>query len=578
MNIFLKLNLLFFLISWPLQSQKINPIELLNNEMVNTSDRFKSEIFFKKSVSFFLQKKWDSVLVYSQKHLGTSQTNRLDDFSHFLRGYSFKKKHIFIEAEKEFNLIAINFKFYNLTITNLGALALEQRQFKKAITYFKKVENLEEKEYNFILKSSVINNLGLCYLHLKKFKEAEPYFIKSLSLQEKEKDTTKIIGAYMNMASFYYDQYKDKFAIPYFKKAYFLAKNTNNFGLKRKTAKNMAVVEENRKNYKKALGYRKEYGQWKDSLNDQNKIYEVAQLEKEFAVKEKQKEVTLLEAENKIKEAERNTLLYSAIVLILLLGAGGYFYREKVKSNQIITAQKESLNELNATKDKLFSIVSHDLRSSVNALKTSNTSLIDNLDSNNLEALRNLLQNNSAIVNGAYVLLDNLLHWALSQTKQGYFEITATRLSFIVEQMAYNYTPLMLEKNIQFENKVLKKDLVYVDQESLKLVIRNLLDNAIKFSNTNGKIKVYTTNKQDDYCDLIIEDTGMGMSNNARLKLLKDTLLLSKKENKEIIGTGLGLQLCKTMLKKNNGKFFIESSVGIGTKMIVSLPKKQANG
>ena len=188
------------------------------------------------------------------------------------------------------------------------------------------------------------------------------------------------------------------------------------------------------------------------------------------------------------------------------------------------------------------------------------------------------MKKNSAIVNGAYGLLDNLLHWALSQTKQGYFEITATRLFFMVEQMAYNYKPLMLEKNIQFENKVLKKAIAFADQESLKLIIRNLLDNAIKFSNKDGIIKVYSRNEQEDYCDLIVEDTGMGMSNDTRLKLLEDTLLLSKKEHETVIGTGLGLQLCKTMIKKNNGKFSIESELGIGTKMIVSLPKKQDNG
>src|SRR5690606_2072241 len=158
---------------------------------------------------------------------------------------------------------------------------------------------------------------------------------------------------------------------------------------------------------------------------------------------------------------------------LLLLGVTMYFYIEKNKTNKIIVAQKQTLDELNATKDKLFSIVSHDLRSSVNALKTSNTKLLDNLEEKNLDALDGLLHNNSAIVNGAYNLLDNLLHWALLQTKQSYFEITSIQLFFIIEQMAYNYKPLMLEKNIQFENTVSKKEFVLADQESLKIVLRN---------------------------------------------------------------------------------------------------------
>jgi signal transduction histidine kinase len=165
------------------------------------------------------------------------------------------------------------------------------------------------------------------------------------------------------------------------------------------------------------------------------------------------------------------------------------------------------------------------------------------------------------------------LHWALLQTKQAYFEVTSLRLFFIVEQVAYNYQPLMVEKNIFFENTISKKDFVLADQESLKLLLRNFFDNAIKFSNENGIIKMYTQNNNETYCDLIIEDNGIGMSDETIASILKDTTVLSKKENEKIIGTGLGLQLCKSMIKKNKGKLDIKSELGKGTKFIVSLLK-----
>ncbi len=189
-----------------------------------------------------------------------------------------------------------------------------------------------------------------------------------------------------------------------------------------------------------------------------------------------------------------------------------------------------------------------------------------------------LLHQNSAIANGTYNLLDNLLHWALLQTKQSFFEVTSMRLYFIVELMAYNYLPLISEKNLVFENSVSKKDIVFADQESLKIILRNFLDNAIKFSKENGILKIYTQNTNEDYCELIIEDNGIGMSENTRTSLLKETTLMSKKENAEIIGTGLGMQLCKSMIQKNNGKLDIESELGKGTKIIVSLAKKYHNG
>ncbi|MEP1487678.1 MAG: tetratricopeptide repeat-containing sensor histidine kinase [Algibacter sp.] len=553
--------------------------ELFHIEIKKKANEYSSYTHFYNASLFFIEKKWDSTLVHAMKQINLSNKNRvLTDYSHYFRGYSFSQKELLKQAQKEFNLISHEFEFYYLAKEQLARIAIQEYQFKKAISYYNELIKPSKKHYIYLDKSDVLESLGLCYFHLNQFKKAAPYLIESVELQEAEKDTLGIIKSYGNIANLYYEQYKDDLAISYFKKAYQLSKNIKDFDSKQLTAFNMAVIEENRKNFKKALVYRKEYETWKDSLNDQNKIWEVAKLEKEFAVKEKQKEVSLLQAENKAKIVERNGLLYSAIILLILLGVTFYFYKEKNKTNKIILNQKERLDELNATKDKLFSIVSHDLRSSVNALKTSNTKLLDNLEEKNIEALDGLLQNNSAIVNGAYNLLDNLLNWALLQTKQSYFEITAIRLFFIVEQMAYNYKPLMLDKSIDFESRVLKKDIVFADQESLKIILRNLLDNAIKFSNPEGVIKIYTQDRNEDYCDLIIEDSGLGMSESTRTNLLKESVLLSKKENADIEGTGLGLQLCKSLIQKNNGKFLIESELGKGTKMIVSLPKTASNG
>jgi len=576
MNVNTKVLLLFFGLTCPslLLSQQINKKNIFKNEIKAKTNHLIHEPNFQKAQSFFLEGKWDSTLVYTMKQLSTSTVNsELTDYCHFFRGFSFKQKKIFKEAKKELSIISKKFEFYIRVKMLLGNIALEQHEFQKAISFFKDIEHFNSPESYGIKISAIEHNLGISYLHLKKFDYAEHYLLKSAKTQEINKDTLLIIGAYGDLATLYYEQYKDDLAIPYFQKSYELSKKTSDFNSKRRTALNMAVVEENRKDYKLSIAYRKEFEKWKDSLNDQNKIWEVAELEKEFAVKQKQKEVYVLETENKLKAAEINKLLYSAIGLLVLLAAAGYFYREKIKNNKIIVGQKVALDELNATKDKLFSIVSHDLRSSVNALKTSNTKLQKSLETKNFTELDTQLNTNSAITNGAYNLLDNLLNWALLQTEQGYFEITSMRLFIIVEHVAYNYKPLLLDKNIGFENTVTKKDMIDADQESLKIILRNLLDNAIKFSNENGSIKVYSKNTNDNYCELIIEDTGLGMSENTRLELLKDTALLSKKENEEIIGTGLGMQLCKQMIQKNNGKFNIESELGKGTKMIVSLPK-----
>jgi K+-sensing histidine kinase KdpD len=550
----------------------------LNQILQKKAVKFKSETNFNKAQIFFIKNNWDSTLVYSMKQLTSSKNKELKDYCHFFRGYSLREKKLFKEAQSEMLLVSTKFELYPLVNKNLGQISLELKEYEKAIEYFKKVEKLPISNKQSYKISVIYTNLGICYLHLNQFNKAEEYLFKSKILQEKEKDTASLIYLYLDIANLYYMQYKDQQAIPYFKKTYALSKKVKDFDQKKEAAKNMAAVEENRGNYKEALVYRKESEQWKDSLNNQNKVWALADYEKKYAVAQKQKQISVLKVANKLKDTQRNTMFFSTLGLLLLLVGGVYVYAQKVKNAKIILTQKEKLDELNATKDQLFSIVSHDLRSSVNALKTSNTKLTTSLETKNYSELDQLLHQNSAIANGAYNLLDNLLHWALLQTKQLYFSKDSVHLYSIVQQIEYNYKPLLLDKSIAFENAVSKNSFIFVDLDSLKIVLRNLLDNAIKFSPENSKISFYTVDTNTNFCQLVIQDSGLGMNQNTINELLEDNELLAKKSNSEIIGTGLGMQLCKQMIKKNGGTLAIESELNKGTKMILSFPKTEQNG
>jgi len=541
--------------------------------LLKKAEEFKEETNFNKAQLFFIKNNWDSTLVYSMKQLTISQNKEIADFCHFFRGYSFREKNILQQAKLEFHLISKKFELYPLVIKNLGQISLELKELNKAIYYFKEAEKIPISSKQGYKISVIYENLGSCYLLLNQFKKAEEYFFKSLEAQKKEKDSASIIRLYMDIANLYYIQYKDKQAIPYFEKAYSLSTKIRDIDTKRVASKNMAVVEENRGNFKQALAYRKESEQWKDSLNNQNKIWAVADFEKKYAVAQKQKQISVLKVENELKNTQRNTMFFSTIGLLLLLTGGVYVYGQKVKNAKIILSQKEKLDELNATKDQLFSIVSHDLRSSVNALKTSNIKLTSSLESKNYDELDKLLHQNSAIANGAYSLLDNLLHWALLQTQQLYFHKDSVHLFSIVQQIEYSYNPLLLEKKIVFENEVSKNCFIFVDLDSLKIILRNLLDNAIKFSPEHSSIRFYNLDTPSEFHQLIIEDQGIGMRPETIAELLQDNELLAKKSNSEIIGTGLGMQLCKQMIKKNGGTLAIESELNKGTKMILSFPK-----
>jgi signal transduction histidine kinase len=575
-NFYIFFILLFIPFNLFSQTQTVN--DFLNVESKKISNEFKNDICFKRAQVHFEMKNWDSTLVYSMKHLSSNNNKVLNDYCHYFRAFSFSKLKLFEQSKSELNLISKNFTFYPLVYKKLGEVSLELKEFEKAIHYFKEVEKLPITNKQGYRISIIYENLGICYLHLNQFKEAEGYLFKSKKLQEKEKDTASLIYLYLDIANLYYMQYKDKQAISYFKKTYALSKKVKDFDKKKEASKNMAVVEENRGNYKQALIYRKESEQWKDSLNNQNKVWALADYEKKYAVAQKQKQISVLKVENKLKNTQRNTMFFSALGMLLLLVGGVYAYAQKVKNAKIILTQKDKLNELNATKDQLFSIVSHDLRSSVNALKTSNAKLTNSLETKNYDQLDQLLQQNSSIANGAYSLLDNLLHWALLQTKQLYFHKDSVHLYSIVQQIEYNYKPLLLDKSITFENAVSKNSFIFVDLDSLKIVLRNLLDNAIKFTPEKGQISIFTVDTTTNFCQLVIQDTGLGMTQNTIDELLADNELLAKKKNSEIIGTGLGMQLSKQMIKKNGGSLTIESELNQGTKMILSFPKTEQNG
>ena len=573
-----RLSLLLFFIPFFLFSQVKSFNDVIEKELQKKVVENKSEINFIKSQSFFLKQDWDSTLIYSMKQLSSNTNKEIADYCHFFRGLSFFEKKLYKEVQKEMTQISNQFLFYPQARILLASSYLELKEFEKARYYYENTLRLPQIAKQPYSLAKIYEGLGSTFIFLKNYDKAEEYLIKNLKIKEKEKNKTSIYDAYNGLANLYYVQYKDQQAIPYFEKAYLLSKNINDFSKKNIAAKNMSVVEENKGNFKKALIYRKEFDQWKDSLNNQNKVWAVADFEKKFAITQKQKQIKVLEIENKLKNSQRNWLFFSAIVLLLLLTTGIYLYAQKVKNAKIILLQKNKLDELNATKDQLFSIVSHDLRSSVNALKTSNAKLSATLESKNYDELNQLIIQNSGIANGTYSLLDNLLHWALLQTKQLYFHKESVHLFSIVQQIEYNYKPLLLDKSISFENSVSKNIFIFVDLDSLKIVLRNLLDNAIKFSNENGKISFYTQESNPEFCQLVLEDTGSGISQNTIDEILKDSELLAKKSESEAIGTGLGMQLCKQMIKKNGGKIQIESELQKGTKIILTFPKTEQNG
>lgn len=549
--------------------QYVLPIQEIKKELKRFSYS-KSDQDFIKLKHFFFDQEYDSSLVYSSKYLESSKSNpKLHNYCRFFRGYSSEKKKLFSESKENYLQISNEFPFYDFVQMQLGSVELNSENYQKALDYFQYLEKSNSTP-SYIDKGVLLNDIGVCYLHMENFAKSEAYLLKSANLLEADSaDVDDRINTSINLANLYYNQYKDDEAIPYFEKAYLLSQKTNNFNLKMNTAINMSIVEENRQDFTRALRYRKEFDQWKDSLNDQNKVWEIAQLEKKFISEKGKKREEVLQAENRAKVAQRNGFIFSSTLLLILLGTGIYFYIQKLRSNRIILEQKKELGILNATKDRLFSVVSHDLRSNVNGLRLSNSKLTKYLDEENYGDLREIVRSNGSIANSTYSLLDNLLNWAMIQTEQLYFKIESVNLYSVVDQVSFNYLPLMEEKGISFKSAVPRNLMVEADLDSLKIILRNLIDNAIKYSGENGSISVRTKETTNHQCELVIEDKGQGMNKKVVQSLLKPN------SSSEALGNGLGLQLCKDLIEKNKGVLTVHSELGVGTTLGIALQKSE---
>ncbi len=227
-----------------------------------------------------------------------------------------------------------------------------------------------------------------------------------------------------------------------------------------------------------------------------------------------------------------------------------------------------ALETLNSEKDKLFSIISHDLRSPL-ALTQQYFSALKEVEMDNEERqeLEKELVNN---LSNAEELLNNLLNWAKNQMQNTAPQIKKINLNQLLAKKMEVFQNIALKKDILLTTYINESIAVKADMDMLKLIIRNLLNNAIKFTPTGGKIEL-TATKQGRDCVIAVKDNGIGIPADKQgdiFSLKANTTYGTENEK----GTGLGLVLCKDYTLLQNGKIWFTSTEGAGTTFFVSLP------
>ena len=244
---------------------------------------------------------------------------------------------------------------------------------------------------------------------------------------------------------------------------------------------------------------------------------------------------------------------------------------ELKQANQLLIDSEKSLKELNNTKDKFFSIIAHDLRNPFNPL-LSLTELLDD-DYNKLEE-KERIGFIKEIRHGAkklYDLLENLLNWALSQTKQIKFNPIELDINEVIQNNIELLKINAEKKEISIIHKFDGAVYVLADENMLNSTIRNLLNNAIKFSTDKSKIIIHTVDS-DEFCTIEVKDFGSGI-HVENLKNIFSGFSDSSINNAKGKGSGLGLILCKEFVEKNGGKIWAESQLGEGSSFFFTVVK-----
>lgn len=244
---------------------------------------------------------------------------------------------------------------------------------------------------------------------------------------------------------------------------------------------------------------------------------------------------------------------------------------ERRKSAEEIKKYADELGQLNATKDKFFSIIAHDLKNPfITILGFSDLLITDYTELTDEERLYYIQEmKNSA--DKSHSLLQNLLQWSRSQT--GRIQFNPTRLN--LKEIACSNTNLIQasanKKNITIECSIEGKSYVNADEDMLNTIFRNLLTNAIKFTDMGGKVMM-SSKILDDVVEVTIEDNGIGMPEDVRVNLFRLDKSYTTTGTQNETGTGLGLILCKEFVEKHGGSIRVESEEGKGTKFIFIFP------
>jgi signal transduction histidine kinase len=348
----------------------------------------------------------------------------------------------------------------------------------------------------------------------------------------------------------------------------------------------MSLANKGLGKFKEAFEYQELQSALEDFIENEKNDRAILKMQNRYTLGKQQNTIDQLEfnkvqRENELTERTRQnnflTILIGLSIVILMLILILFITQRKSNTklkaaNEEIQDKNKELEEVNATKDKFFSIISHDLKGPLNSLTSFSGLLMNHTDSLSKEEIQMLAKDLDKSLKNLFALLENLLQWSRSQTGNIEFKREPFNLTEVLKKNKDLLTKQAGNKQIEIELKQEDPIKVKAHEQSIDTVVRNLVSNAIKFTNEGGKIKMGVS-EDDTYYYVKVADNGVGMSPKIVDQIFKIDSKHSTQGTAKEKGTGLGLILCKEFVEKNGGTIGVKSKEDKGSMFYFSIPK-----
>jgi signal transduction histidine kinase len=489
----------------------------------------------------------------------------------------------------------------------LGEAFAGQKKYTEAVSYYHTAEKINSSIPFSNLSLNLFNDIGIAYRETSRFAEAKPYLLKGIKLSNVLQYQGLNITLTNTLASVYAKEGDIKTSIELQKSALEKAREINNYirqiqtltglattygktdaanslfywkqALHLSESKNaykeqvdelnaIADIYEHQQDYKAAYNARKKQYLLADEFFYKKMSKQIVSLQDAFELNQSKARVQELRFANNKQALERKVTLTILAGVILILIIFAFYYFKTRQLNHLLNKTNTDLQESNTVKDKLFSVLGHDLRSPFISVLNLLQIIDDDLEP---EQRKEILQRLEINTTASLETLDSLLRWGQMQIKGIPLNQAALQVKPLIERTVIFLSGVADTKGIKVINTVTADTVVVADADHFEFIIRNLLSNAIKFSEQGGEVLI-NAEVTDNQVAITVQDTGTGMAPD-KLKGIFNLGTESTRGTDNESGTGLGLLLCKEFIEKNGGSISAESKLGLGSAFTIKLKK-----